>query len=183
RQGVREGSELCVGCVDSNKYVKSLGIEYFPVTPGDRATQKSWTLEIKGLAYNGTAITTKPMIGNIDTGTALIWLPQSEAKALYNAIPEAQPLDQGGWMLPCTKAGSTGGEIGIVFQGSERVFNILPSQFNPEKVDGKDGMCKGVVRAWRNENETSALIGDAFLTSWYTVFDYGNMRIGFAHPV
>ncbi|KAG8911400.1 hypothetical protein FRC00_006567, partial [Tulasnella sp. 408] len=96
-----EGSELCVGCIDGAKFTGEP--EYFPLTPGD-ATQKFWDIATQGFTYNGNLVT-GAMTATIDSGTHLIYLPPSQATALYASIPGAQPAGDGKqWTFPCANA-------------------------------------------------------------------------------
>ncbi|KAG8985305.1 hypothetical protein FRB90_004791, partial [Tulasnella sp. 427] len=113
RQGA-DGSELCVGCIDSSKFTGDP--EYFPLTPGN-ASQKFWDIHTQGFAYNGQ-IVTEAMTATIDSGTSLILLPPSQATALYSKIPGAQAAGDGShFTFPCAGADSIG-PIGIVFSSN-----------------------------------------------------------------
>ncbi|KAG8999023.1 Type I transmembrane sorting receptor [Tulasnella sp. 427] len=175
------GSELCIGCIDSTKYAQGAQIKYFPLTPGDDA-QEYWDIQAEGFTYNGTVVTGS-MKATIDSGTSLIWLPDNHAQALYNAIPDAKVTADGKhWTFPCAKA-NTIGEIGIVFTGSTTVFKILPSQFNAGPVSPGSDICKGAVISNGSDPENTATVGDAFMSSWYTVFNYETKSVGFAPAV
>ncbi|KAG8896937.1 Type I transmembrane sorting receptor, partial [Tulasnella sp. 417] len=125
RQGA-EGSELCIGCIDTAKFTGEP--EYFPLTPGNDS-QKFWDIAAQGFTYNGNLVTTQPLTATIDSGTSLIYLPPSQATALYANVPGVQAdADGKHWTFPCANAGSIG-TFGIVFS-SGTVFNINPTQFN-----------------------------------------------------
>lgn len=72
--------------------------------------------------------------------------------------------------------------VGITFTGSTTVFNIQPSQFNLGPVAKGSETCAGAIVSSGSEDSV-ALVGDTFLSSWYSIFDYGNMRVGFAQAV
>ncbi|KAG9024737.1 hypothetical protein FS837_005218 [Tulasnella sp. UAMH 9824] len=175
RQGA-DGSELCVGCIDSTKFTGEP--EYFPLTPGN-SSQKYWDIATQGFTYNNNLVT-QPMTATIDSGTSRIYLPPSQAAALYANIPGAQAAADGThFTFPCANAGSIGA-IGMAFS-SKTVFNINPNQFVVVFDEASD-LCAGAVLSSGNEDGT-ALVGDAFMSSYYSIFDYGNMRIGFAQAV
>ncbi|KAG8894644.1 hypothetical protein FRC01_012849, partial [Tulasnella sp. 417] len=54
--------------------------------------------------------------------------------------------------------------------------------FNVGQIEEGSDMCAGAVTS-SGEEDGHALVGDAFMTTWYSIFDYGNMRIGFAQAV
>ncbi|KAG8950409.1 hypothetical protein FRC00_007678 [Tulasnella sp. 408] len=175
-----EGSELCIGCIDSTKFAGQP--EYFPLYAGTgNATQAVWDIISDGVTYNN-AVVTPPLIAIIDSGTSFIYLPPSRAAALYANIPGAQLyINNRFYVFPCASA-ATIGQVGFTFRGSSNVFNIQPSQFNLGPVDTGSDMCAGAILSSGSEDDI-ALVGDAFMSSWYSIFDYGNMRVGFAQAV
>lgn len=62
------------------------------------------------------------------------------------------------------------------------MFNIQPSQFNLGPIEQGSESCVGAIVSSGSEDSV-ALVGDAFMSSWYSIFDYGNMRVGFAQAV
>ncbi|KIO26673.1 hypothetical protein M407DRAFT_234691, partial [Tulasnella calospora MUT 4182] len=176
RQGA-EGSELCIGCIDSTKFTGQP--EYFPLVPGN-ATQVVWDIS-DGLTYNN-AVVTQRLVAIIDSGTSDIHIPPSQAAALYANIPGAQLYTDGKqYTFPCASA-ATIGQIGFTFTGSSTVFNIQPSRFNLGPIEQGSDMCLGAIFSSGSEDNI-AVVGDAFMSSWYSIFDYGNMRVGFAQAV
>ncbi|KAG8973498.1 Type I transmembrane sorting receptor [Tulasnella sp. 425] len=177
RQGA-EGSELCIGCIDSTKFTGQP--EYFPLVPGN-ASQSVWDIVNDGFTYNN-AVVTQRLVAIIDSGTSLIYIPPSQAAALYSKIPGAQLHTDGThYVFPCASA-STMSPVGIAFSGSTSVFNIQPSQFNLGPIAQGSESCAGAIVSSGSEDSV-ALVGDAFISSWYSIFDYGNMRVGFAQAV
>ncbi|KAG8985307.1 hypothetical protein FRB90_004793 [Tulasnella sp. 427] len=170
-----EGSELCVGCYDSSKF--SGDIEYFPLYPGG-SSQKNWDItasRAQGLTVGGQVVTSN-FTATIDSGTSKIIVPPSVAEALYSQIPGAEPED-GVYVVPCSSAPSL--EVGISFS-SATVFNIAPSELVVSTpVDSGSDKCIALIISSGSE-DGMVLIGDTFISSWYSVFDYGNQKIGFA---
>ncbi|KAG8946601.1 Type I transmembrane sorting receptor [Tulasnella sp. 408] len=176
RQGA-DGSELCVGCIDTAKFTGEP--EYFPLTPGN-SSQKYWDIATQGFTYNGNLVT-GAMTATIDSGTSLIYLPPSQAAALYANVPGVQAHEDGKhWVFPCANAGSIG-TFGMVFSSTTN-FAINPTQFNGGPIEQGSDTCSGAVVSSGEENGV-ALVGDAFMSTWYSIFDYGNMRVGFAQAV
>ncbi|KAG8952200.1 hypothetical protein FRC04_004907 [Tulasnella sp. 424] len=186
RQGA-DGSELCVGCIDSAKFTGQP--EYFPLTPGN-ASQIYWDIQTQGFTVGGQLVP-QAMTATIDSGTALIYVPPSYATALYAKIPGAQAAsDNKQFTFPCANAASlqftfpcanaASLQVGIMF-GSSTVFNINPTQFIAA-ADQATGTCTGAIMSSGQEDGV-ALVGDAFMSTWYSIFDYGNMRVGFAQAV
>ncbi|KAG8901112.1 hypothetical protein FRC01_009921 [Tulasnella sp. 417] len=168
------GSELCVGCLDGAKFTGQP--EYFPLTPGD-STQRSWDIAAQGFTLNGNVFTTQPMTVTIDSNLPGAVLPHSEASAFYANVPGAQLAANGWqWTFPCANVGQL--QVGIMFSSST-VFNLNPADlvFN----NGSD-ICTGNILS-SNSEDGKAKVGSALMSTWYSIFDYGNMRIGFAQAV
>ncbi|KAG9022673.1 Type I transmembrane sorting receptor [Tulasnella sp. UAMH 9824] len=163
------GSELCIGCIDSTKFTGQP--EYFPLVPGavpGFATQALWDIISDGATYNN-AVVTQPFTAIIDS-------------AFYANIPGAQLHSNNKYyVFPCTSAAKIG-QVGFRFRGSSSVFNIPPSRFILGRVEKGSDMCAGAILSSGSEDGI-AYIGDAFMSSWYSIFDYGNMRVGFAQAV
>ncbi|KIO31956.1 hypothetical protein M407DRAFT_18984 [Tulasnella calospora MUT 4182] len=143
-------------------------------------TDRHVSPQSQGFTYNGKLVT-QAMTATIDSGTSLIYLPPSQAAALYANVPGAQAAADGKhWTFPCVNADSIG-TIGIAFS-SATVFNINPTQFNAGTITQGSDQCAGAVVSSGKEDGI-ALVGDAFISTWYSIFDYGNMRVGFAQAV
>ncbi|KAG8959637.1 Type I transmembrane sorting receptor [Tulasnella sp. 425] len=177
RQGA-EGSELCIGCIDSNKFTGRP--EYFPLVSGD-ASQSVWDIVSDGFTYNNAAVTQR-LVAIIDSGTSNIYIPPSQAAALYSKIPGAQLHTDGThYVFPCASA-STMSPVSIAFSGSTSMFNIQPSQFKLGPIAQGSESCAGAIASSGSEDSV-ALVGHTFISLWYSIFDYGNMRVGFAQAV
>ncbi|KIO26672.1 hypothetical protein M407DRAFT_24111 [Tulasnella calospora MUT 4182] len=168
------GSEACVGCIDSAKFTGEP--EYFPLYPGN-ASQNDWTIVTQGMTYDNKPVLDEPLVSAFDTGGP----PTKVAKALHSHIPGSRyDKDIQGYTFPCDKASSIA-PIGWMFGSSSTVFNIHPSQLNLGEVEKGSNKCLSAIFA--TDEWSIGLIGDAFLSSWYSIFDYGNLRMGFAAAV
>ncbi|KIO22917.1 hypothetical protein M407DRAFT_27559 [Tulasnella calospora MUT 4182] len=93
RGGV-EGSELCLGCVNSGKYTG--GVIFYPVvTFTDDGQPLDWDIQSTGLSLEGpprnasgppTAWKSEAFIATIDSGTTFIYVSKKMAKALYDQV-------------------------------------------------------------------------------------------------
>ena len=132
-----------------------------------------------GTSQNSTAI--------IDTGTTLIIMPPSMSHAIHMAIPGAEYNNTYGWNVPCkqrfqTNNSSTNAATDdsnqVIFRLGDHQFPIAYSDLIREKTSpGNDTQCfSGIAEA----PIPMVIIGDTFLRSYYSVFDYDNRRVGFA---
>jgi len=130
-----------------------------------------------GLGVNNVKAPTK-LTAAIDTGTSLIYVPDALASTFYGLIPGSKPASQYGpgfWTVPCYSVE----HIYLSFEGHR--FAINPSDFYLGRVSASSKDCVGGVLSIGNRLPPNlAIIGDEFLKSWYSTFDYGNgVRVGF----
>ncbi|KAJ7132811.1 aspartic peptidase domain-containing protein [Mycena crocata] len=170
------GSSLCLGCIDS---LKTLGPpEWIPVL-----NQTYWSVPMDGIATNKNQLVPTQLIAIIDTGTTLIYLPENVVSDFYSMIPGSKLAPQFGpefYTYPC----STALDIALVFNG--RRFPISSLDFNLGMTEQNSPDCVGGILSLASEGFPSnlAIIGDEFLKSWYTTFDYsGGGRIGFSPSI
>lgn len=114
-----------------------------------------------------------------DTGTTLIIVPPSVSKAIHAVIPGAQHDPMYGWRIPCSFGNKETNEV-ITFKLGNEDFPIDLRDFVRAKsssTNGTDGLCySGVAEA----NTPLVILGDTFLRSYYSVYDFGNARVGLA---
>ncbi|KZO97330.1 aspartic protease [Calocera viscosa TUFC12733] len=169
-----QGAVLTIGGTDASHYTGD--ITYTPVT-----TQTYWEVQSTGPVVNGELIKDQEFKAAIDTGTTLIYIPTSAATALYNAIPGAKAdPDEGNGMYsyPC----SSNPTVAFSFAGSSNAYAIDPRDFNLGPAS-ESGMCVGGVIGMDvtdTNGEPLAIIGDEFLKSWYSVYNFDGPKVGFA---
>ncbi|KAG9024367.1 Type I transmembrane sorting receptor [Tulasnella sp. JGI-2019a] len=176
------GSELCIGCTDSAKY--SSAITYYPLsTAATSGTQYYWNIVSAGFTYN-SGTSSGAFSAVIDSGTTLIYIPTTYAKALYAKIPgaasAASTVGTGFYSFPCSSA-STLAPIQLQLGSAYYAVNI--ADFNLGQVSSGSSTCVGGIIGedigGTGANQL-AIIGDEWMKSWYSVFDYGSLRVGFA---
>ncbi|OSD06750.1 acid protease [Trametes coccinea BRFM310] len=172
-RGKAKGSEVCFGCFDPTK---TMG----PVMWNPVISRTYWSIAMDGLSVNGTQSPPANLTAAVDTGTSLIYLPDSVASDFYSLIPGSAPAVQYGagfYTFPCDTALS----VSLVLGG--QAYAIHPSDFNLGRTDEDSSDCVGGILALGNGFPTDlAIVGDEFLKSWYSVFDYAG-RVGFAPSV
>ncbi|KIJ63347.1 hypothetical protein HYDPIDRAFT_92725 [Hydnomerulius pinastri MD-312] len=163
------GSELRIGGVNSALYTGS--ITYTPVTE-----QGFWLINGDAISANGKeAFTNFPAI--VDTGTTLILGDESTVGQFYNAL-NATDIGGGFYTFPCNSMPS----VSITISG--RVFALSAETFNLGSYDSSGESCVGAIAATGSLGGNSLLdtwiLGDTFLRNVYSVFDIGQLRVGFA---
>lgn len=162
-------SSVCLGCVN---YDWTMG----PVTWLPVVSKTYWTVKMDGLWANGVESPTK-LTAAIDTGTSLIYVPPTIASAFYSLIPGSKRASQYGsgfWTVPCFSVK----QIELSF--NEHRFAINPRDFYLGRVSARSTDCvTGILSMGNGLPANLAIIGDEFLKSWYSTYDYSNgARVG-----
>lgn len=134
-----------------------------------------------GVIVNGKTASTN-IYAAIDTGTTLIYLPDSLAAAFYKMIPgskRAAQYGQGFYTFPC----SSKPNVQLSFNGQK--FGINLYDFNLGRTSSTSSDCVGgILGAGDGFPENLAIVGDEFLKSWYSTYDYAHgARVGFSQSI
>ncbi|KAI7886623.1 acid protease [Lichtheimia hyalospora FSU 10163] len=166
------GGELLLGAIDSNRYEGDL--TYLDISKPPRYWEVPFTgVKVGNRSYisgmdpgNGTAI--------VDTGTTLIILPLTLSHAVHEQIPGAVYNTSTGWQMPCKP--NTTDSVGFTL--GEHEFPIPLQNLVREKVNpDNSSLCySGIAEA----PMPMVILGDTFMRTYYTVFDYDAKRVGFA---
>ncbi|KAI0675188.1 acid protease [Trametes maxima] len=185
-RGKESGSQVCFGCYDTTKTMGGPGAFQWnsvlsrPSISLSTTAQTYWTIAMDGLAVNGTQTTPTRLIAAIDTGTSLIYVPKDVAADFYALIPgSAATMEYGSgfYTFPCDTKLATSLSLG------GKLYDVHPSDFNLGRIDQDSPNCVGGVLAMGDGfPENLAIVGDEFLKSWYSVFDYAG-RVGFAPSI
>ncbi|KAH9892463.1 acid protease [Cubamyces lactineus] len=187
------GSEVCFGCFDPTRAVG-------PVVWNPVISRTYWSIAMNGLSVNGTESPPANLTAAVDTGTSLIYLPTDVATDFYGLIPGSATAVQYGagtrpisylyaclaglitrilgfYTFPC----DTPFSVSLILGG--QAYSVHPTDFNLGRTDDDSDNCVGGILALGNGFPPDlAIIGDEFLKSWYSVFDYSG-RVGFAPSV
>jgi len=110
-----------------------------------------------------------------DTGTSLITGPTSDIDAINEAIG-AEDDGYGNVMVDC---GALSEMPVVKFSLGGKSFALEPKDY---VIDNGDGSCMSGFSAMDqySMNEPMWILGDVFIGKFYTEFDLGNNRVGFA---
>lgn len=164
------GSELTLGGLNSELY--SGDITYVPVSQ-----EGYWQTNFDALNVGGQGVvSTTSCI--VDSGTTLVIGDTQNVAAFYAQIPGAQDATQtvgaGFYTFPCD---STLPEVSFTLGGQD--FPMTDSlNFGPVQQGSND--CVGSIIGDSSIGSQFWILGDAFMTNYYTVFDVGNSQVGFA---
>lgn len=167
--------EILFGNVNNSHFEGEL--KYVPVTE-----KKYWQVDLNGIEVknNKDVMKGKSMPAIVDTGTTLIILPSAMSKAIHASIPQARYNFLYGWRMPCSLANSNSKEV-VTFKLGDHDFPILIKDLvrarSTNILNSFNDLCfSGIAEA-----ETPLIIlGDTFLRSYYSVYDFEKAQVGFA---
>lgn len=159
--------EMDLGGIDEAHYTGTLS--YVPVT-----SETYWEVELGGIQIGGKDMTSvKKAI--VDTGTSLLAGPKDEVKKIAKAAGAITFISlHGEYFIQCDK----GKTVDIVLGGKTYTLQpedyIVKAEGSPLCIFGMIGLDVPAPAGplW--------ILGDPFIRKFYTVFDVGNKRIGFA---
>ncbi|RWS28889.1 lysosomal aspartic protease-like isoform X1 [Leptotrombidium deliense] len=167
--GGKVGGEIIFGGSDPNHYEGSL-------TYVNLVNATYWLFKMDAFAINGQKGDLCANGCNVvaDTGTSLIALPKEQADVL-NAKIGAKPFIMGEYLVDCSKI-PTMPTVSFIIGG--RQFNLTASEY----VLQVQGQCiSGFMGIqFPATMKPMWILGDVFIGKYYTVFDWGKQRIGFA---
>ncbi|CAK5265902.1 unnamed protein product [Mycena citricolor] len=175
---VDNNGAISFGGPDSSKYTGS--ISYTPVTSVSPAGEY-WGIE-QSITYGTTSLMSRTA-GIVDTGTTLIYLPTSA----YNKYQRATGAvaDNATGLLRITSAQySSLKNLNFLIGGT--THSLTPNgQIWPRSLNSAIGGTSGRIYLVVGDNGPSGsgldfINGYAFLERFYSVFDTGNNRVGFA---
>jgi len=161
-----QAGELTLGGYDSSKFTGSL--TWVPLR-----NETYWEATLTSMTINNQSVTTTPRV-IIDSGTSLLAGPSAEVKNIA-ALVGASPfwLNPKEYTIDCSKIPTlpnivfTIGGIDFPLSGSDYVINA-------------GGLCLFAMTGIDVPSGALWIAGDVFMRKYYTVFDYGNKRLGFA---
>ncbi|KAF9434137.1 hypothetical protein BGZ76_008510 [Entomortierella beljakovae] len=166
------GGQYLFGGIDSSKYSGEL--TYIKVS-----RQGYWQIPIDDVSYNGQSLG-KASEGIIDTGTSLVIIGTSAAKAIHDKILGAifvPPMDSESpyWTVPCSLKSSPD-NVGFTLGG--KTFDIPVADFAYQDLQDGSGSCYSGVQGGQ---DNLWILGDVFIKNNYCIFDQGTTpRIGIA---
>ncbi|KAI9593118.1 endopeptidase [Syncephalis fuscata] len=162
-----EGGELVFGGKNPDHYTGD--IHYAPVI-----RKGYWEVKLEKVSFGGEDAGLDPVGAAIDTGSSLLVIPTDLAELINKEIG-AKKNFAGQYMVDCAKVPSLP-DFGLTFNGKEFVLkgSDYVLQVQGQCVSGFMGMDIPAPMGplW--------IIGDVFLRKFYTVYDHGNNRVGFA---
>ncbi|CAG8801029.1 28056_t:CDS:2, partial [Dentiscutata erythropus] len=161
-------SFMTLGGVSQDAIIGSIGYNKANISLG------VWIITLSDVKVNGNSVGTfSPAPAIIDTGTTLVYGVSSIVNEIHSQIPDAilYPPDQGQdqiWAIPC----NTKSVVSFTFDSGSYSIDSAELIMNTN-----DSLC---VSGIQSNPEDFWLVGDVFLSSVFSVFDFDNYQVGFA---
>ncbi|XP_062406242.1 gastricsin-like [Sardina pilchardus] len=166
-----KGSEAVFGGTDPAHYQGE--IQWVPVQQDSH-----WQLVFDGFEVNheSTGWCDSGCSAIVDTGTSLLEAPPQYADQLLSQLGAYQD-NSGQYLFDCSVA-SSGPTLTFIMNGAH--LHLPPSAY---VLQDSDGNCWSGIKHSSSQYRDGLpywILGDVFLRQFYSVFDQGNGRVGFA---
>ncbi|XP_059877260.1 gastricsin [Delphinus delphis] len=174
QQGSQDGGAVIFGGVDSSLYTGQ--IHWAPVTQ-----ELYWQIGIEEflIGDQATGWCSQGCQAVVDTGTSLLTVPQQFVSSLLQATG-AEENEYGQFPVDCNSIQSLP-TLTFIINGVQ--FPLSPASYI---LNYDDSFCMlGVEPTYvpSQNGQPLWILGDVFLRSYYSVYDLGNNRVGFATAV
>jgi len=167
QKDANEQGQLTFGGVDATKF--SGDIQYVPLT-----SETYWQVAMEGMKFNGQQITSN-VHAIVDSGTSLLAGPRDQVSKIAEAAGATLVAGKE-YTIDCSKIDSLpaveftlGGGKTFTLEGKDYVLQV-------------SGQCLFAFMGIDLPPKLGEMwiLGDVFMRKYYTVFDYGNKRVGMA---
>ena len=159
------GGEIAFGGIDNTKYIGN--VTYAPVS-----LEGYWQFTLDGFTFDDEELCEDGCEAIADTGITLIVGPSDYVEMLHSRIG-AEKQFNGQYTVDCKKVPSLP-PINFVIGGKK--FQLTGNEY----ILNIQGTCISGFQGFDMPNGPLWMLGDTFLSKYYSVYDYGNKRVGFA---
>uniref|UniRef100_A0A7I4Y6X2 Peptidase A1 domain-containing protein n=1 Tax=Haemonchus contortus TaxID=6289 RepID=A0A7I4Y6X2_HAECO len=138
-----------------------------------------WTISVGSVYVRGTTITNGTQNAIVDTSTSFIIGPTDAVQKLQNlfSLSGATNATEGIYQIECSNISKL---PAVIFTLGGHDFTLRGSDY---VIQNNENCLLGFLGVDVNLSTAPTwLLGDVFLRNFYTVFDHGNKRVGFAKP-
>ncbi|XP_032894049.1 cathepsin E-B-like [Amblyraja radiata] len=165
-----DGGELLLGGIDHTQYTGQ--INWVNVTK-----KGYWQIRLEKITFHNTVLCHNGCSAIVDTGTSLIAGPYKAIKEMFHNFADSQ-IGMGEYVIECKKMIKLP-NVTFTIGG---IKYTLEAEDYIKKIEEENPVCLYGFQAVYifSSNEPMWILGDVFLAKFYTIFDRGNDRVGFA---
>jgi hypothetical protein len=170
--GVCTDGEMLIGDIDTSHYIGTL--DWVPLKE-----LNYWTVALDSIVIAGTSTSiTNVTTAIVDTGTSVLAGPTAEVAAFAKTVGAFPLGSTGEYIIICNKI-NTAPSLQFGFGGIKYILTAA------DYILDTDGSCILGILGMDIPGPVGPLwiMGDVWIRKWFTVFDYGNQRLGFAQAV
>jgi len=173
------GGQLILGGVDPVYYTG-------PITWVPLAAQTYWQIKLDDISVSIVSTGYCPGVEGckaiVDTGTSLIAGPAAQISALNRRLG-AVTVVNGEAIFPSCR--ETTIIPNVIFTINKIKYTLTPNDYVIKSGTGENATCISGFLGIDIPPPTGPLwiLGDVFISTYYTVFDYGQLRVGFGKAV
>jgi len=171
------GGELTFGGIDPERFTGS--ISYIPL--GNRTYWQFSIADIK-LGANSLGYCKNGCPAIADTGTSLIAGPMNDVQQLNRKLGAINIVEGEAIFPNCNNIKSL---PNVAFTLNGQTYSLTPDQYVIKSSSGNSTECISGFLGIELPAQLGPLwiLGDVFISTYYTVFDFANSRVGFAPAV
>lgn len=169
-QNSRHGGELTIGGIDASKFVGDIFFHRV-------CSWFEWQLPLNFVLLGAQAIScTEGCFATFDTGANSLVGPRQDVEEIYSQLGAQHDRQSDLRLVDCNQVDQN--PI-LVFRLDEVSYQIHPRHYTKMFRNKERLYCYLAIKPWDRQNW---LLGTSFIGAYYTVFDFGGRRIGFATP-
>ncbi|KAI8077634.1 aspartic peptidase domain-containing protein [Thamnidium elegans] len=163
--------EIDFGGVDTSRFEGE--ISYV-----DNIDSSYWMVSVDKFEFQDKQFLNRKAI--IDSGSTLIIMNKQDSILYHSLIPDATSNGDGTWSFPCKNVNTLDP---LLIQMGETTLTIPTDKLFLTPISSTSNNCLSGVSNQEMEHENTWILGDVFMRNFYTVFDMGQNRLGFANAV
>ncbi len=153
---------LYLGEIDKTKFQGP--IQWVPLN-----SETYWQVKLSSMSLDGKEFKSVSPRAILDTGTSLLAGPTEDVRRIAKAAG-ATPISDRQYIIDCKKP----------LPALTFVLEDTPFTLEDYRIDAGEGVCILGMMPIDVPSGAIWILGDVFLTQYYSIYDYGNSRVGLA---
>lgn len=175
------GGELSLGEIDETRYTGELS--YLPLI-----AEQWWTVNLDSVQVDSVPVVTGPKVAILDSGTSLIVGPAADVTALMDAVqtragvPVYFDARSQVYAIHCSDVGALP-DLTFTLSGADNqkfLFTMPGASYVLKGLSTDSNTCPIALQGTSGLGQVDWIIGDPFLRTFYSVYDYEGSRVGLA---